>query len=132
VSQQYSHSAHDHGHHDHHGHEDHSHHGSLKDYSIGFVLSVILTAIPFWLVMNRVISNSNVAIFVLLGLAGVQIIVHMIYFLHMNTRAEGGWSLMALIFTAILLVIVLSGSIWVMFHMNANMMPGMGGMQHSM
>jgi cytochrome o ubiquinol oxidase operon protein cyoD len=56
----------------------------------------------------------------------------MIYFLHMNTRAEGGWSLMALIFTAILLVIVLSGSIWVMFHMNANMMPGMGGMQHSM
>jgi cytochrome o ubiquinol oxidase operon protein cyoD len=132
VSQQHSHTAHDHGHHGHHGHEDHGNHGSLKDYTVGFVLSVILTAIPFWLVMNRVISNSNVAIFVLLGLAAVQIIVHMIYFLHMNTRAEGGWSLMALIFTAILLVIVLSGSIWVMFHMNANMMPAMGGMQHQM
>jgi cytochrome o ubiquinol oxidase operon protein cyoD len=28
-------------------------HGSLKDYSIGFILSVILTAIPFWLVMTH-------------------------------------------------------------------------------
>jgi cytochrome o ubiquinol oxidase operon protein cyoD len=127
VSQQHIHTAHagEHGHHDHHGHDDHANHGSLKSYSIGFVLSVILTAIPFWLVMNRVIANSNTAIFVLLGLAAVQIVVHMIYFLHMNTSAEGGWSLMALIFTAILLVIVLSGSIWVMYHMNHNMMPGM-------
>jgi cytochrome o ubiquinol oxidase operon protein cyoD len=132
VSQQHIHTAHDHGHHDHHGHEDHSHHGSLRDYTIGFVLSVILTAIPFWLVMNRVIPNSTTATFVLLGLAAVQIVVHMVYFLHMNTRAEGGWSLMALIFTGILLVIVLAGSIWVMYHMNHNMMPGMGDVPHQM
>jgi cytochrome o ubiquinol oxidase operon protein cyoD len=64
--------------------------------------------------------------FVILGFAAVQVVVHMIYFLHMNSKAEGGWSLMALIFTGILLFIVLSGSIWVMYHMNANMMPGMG------
>jgi cytochrome o ubiquinol oxidase operon protein cyoD len=55
----------------------------------------------------------------------VQVIVHMIYFLHMNSSAEGGWNMMALILTVILVGIVLSGSIWVMYHANANMMPGM-------
>lgn len=113
---------HDHGHgHDHGGHD----HGSLKSYTIGFILSVILTAIPFWLVMGNVFKNSSTTAFVILGFAAVQIVVHMIYFLHMNSRAEGGWSLLALIFTIILVVIVLVGSIWVMYHLNHNMMPGM-------
>jgi hypothetical protein len=57
----------------------------------------------------------------------VQVVVHMIYFLHMNSKSEGGWNMMALILTIILLgFIVLTGSIWVMYHMNANMMPSMG------
>jgi cytochrome o ubiquinol oxidase operon protein cyoD len=51
----------------------------------------------------------------------------MIYFLHMNTKSENGWTLMALIFTVILVVIVLAGSLWVMYHMNVNMMPQMSG-----
>ena len=48
------HSTHSHGHGDHghhHGHDAGGSHGSIKDYTIGFILSVILTAIPFWLVM---------------------------------------------------------------------------------
>jgi cytochrome oxidase assembly protein ShyY1 len=60
---------------------------------------------------------------VILGFAAVQLVVHMIYFLHMNSKSEGGWNMMALILTVILLFIVLTGSIWVMYHMNANMMP---------
>jgi cytochrome o ubiquinol oxidase operon protein cyoD len=116
----------DHHNHGHHGHDDHLEaHGSLKDYSIGFILSVILTAIPFWLVMGKVLEPGTTKI-VILGFAAVQVVVHMIYFLHMNSKSEGGWNMMALILTIILLVIVLSGSIWVMFHMNHNMMPGMG------
>jgi cytochrome o ubiquinol oxidase subunit IV len=83
-----------------------------------------LTAIPFWLVMNRVIESSSATAFVILGIAAVQIVVHMIYFLHMNTRSEGGWIMMALIFTIIMVVIALTGSLWVMHHLNVNMMPG--------
>ena len=109
-------------HHDDH-HDDGASHGSLKDYTIGFVLSVILTAIPFWLVMGKVFDQSSTTALVVLGFAAVQIVVHMIYFLHMNTRSEGGWSMLALIFTLVLVVITLSGSLWVMFHMNTNMMP---------
>jgi cytochrome o ubiquinol oxidase operon protein cyoD len=55
--------------------------------------------------------------------AAVQVFVHMIYFLHINRRAEGGWSIMALLFTVVLVLIALSGSMWVMYHMNANRMP---------
>jgi len=116
-------------HNQHHGHDGHhheeGHEGSLKDYAIGFVLSVILTAIPFWLVMAKVFDSSSTTAMVVLGFAAVQVVVHMVYFLHMNGKAEGGWSMLALLFTLVLLIIVLAGSIWVMYHMNINMMPPM-------
>ncbi|MGS0740907.1 cytochrome o ubiquinol oxidase subunit IV [Glaciimonas sp. GG7] len=111
-----------HGHHDEHGGADH---GSLKSYTTGFLLAVILTAIPFWLVLGKVFDKSSTTALVVLGFAAVQIVVHMVYFLHMNSKSEGGWSLLALLFTIMLVVIMLSGSIWVMYHLNHNMMPGM-------
>ena len=117
--------SHDHHHDDHHGHghDEHAGHGSLKTYAIGFVLSVILTAIPFWLVMGKVFDKPATTAIVILAFAAVQIVVHMIYFLHLNAKVEGGWSMLALVFTAALVVIMLAGSIWVMYHMNTNMMP---------
>ncbi|NRR33541.1 cytochrome o ubiquinol oxidase subunit IV [Oxalobacteraceae bacterium] len=118
-------SDHSHHHDDHgHGHDEHDH-GSLRSYAIGFLLSVILTAIPFWLVMGKVFDKSSTAALVLLAFAAVQIVVHMVYFLHMNGKSEGGWNMLALIFTVMLVVIMLAGSIWVMYHLNHNMMPGM-------
>ena len=103
-------------------------HGSRREYITGFVLSVILTVIPFWLVMAEVFSDSRVTSLVIMAFGVVQILVHMIYFLHMNTKSEGGWTMMAAIFTIIVIVIALSGSLWVMFHMNLNMMPHAGDM----
>ena len=100
-------------------------HGSHRSYVTGFVLSVILTAIPFGLVMSGVISDKSVVAGICMVLAIVQIVVHMIYFLHMNRKSEAGWTLMSLIFTVIIVVIALTGSLWVMFHMNQNMMPPM-------
>ncbi|WOI57755.1 cytochrome o ubiquinol oxidase subunit IV [Palleronia sp. LCG004] len=104
-------------------------HGSIKGYVTGFVLAVILTAIPFWLVMDRPIASPQITALLVVAFAAVQIVVHMIYFLHMDPRSEGGWTFMALIFTFIVLVIAVSGTLWVMYHMNANMMPvhDMGG-----
>jgi len=109
----------------HHGHS-HGHeaaHGTFKSYMIGFVLSVILTAIPFWLVIAGVFESSSVTAAWIMGLGAVQIVVHMIFFLHMNPRSEGGWTMMALIFTLLLVAIALAGSLWVMHHLNTNMMP---------
>jgi cytochrome o ubiquinol oxidase operon protein cyoD len=100
-------------------------HGTLRDYLIGFGLSVILTAIPFWLVMGDVLESRAATGFIIMAFAVVQIVVHMIYFLHMNAKSDEGWTLVALIFTLILVVITLAGSLWVMHHLNVNMMPGM-------
>jgi cytochrome o ubiquinol oxidase operon protein cyoD len=108
--------------HDHHHHDAAEPHGSMRDYVIGFILSVILTAIPFWLVMARPLSDGSTAV-IIMALAAVQMVVHMIYFLHMSGKAEGGWSMTALLFTLIIVVIMLSGSLWVMYHLNTNMMP---------
>ena len=116
--------GHEDAHEAHHGHS-HGHeaaHGSFKSYMTGFVLSIILTAIPFWLVMSGVVESKAVTAGLVMVFAVVQIVVHMIYFLHMNTRSEGGWTMMALIFTLVLIVIALSGSLWAMHHLNTNMM----------
>lgn len=126
------HDTHSHGH-DSHGDDHHDEgvpHSTLKGYTIGFVLSVILTVIPFWLVMGKVFESSSTTALVILGFAAVQIVVHMIYFLHMNTKVEGGWSMLALIFTLVLVVITLAGSLWVMYHLNHNMMPSLHDMKN--
>ena len=110
------------GHDDHHDHDDL--HVTMGDYVKGFILAVILTAIPFYLVMNNVITDRSTAVAVLGLFAIVQVLVHMVYFLHMNGKIQGGWTMLSTIFTVIFLAIAISGTLWVMFHMNANMMPG--------
>ncbi|MFE9084691.1 cytochrome o ubiquinol oxidase subunit IV [Brevundimonas sp. NPDC003935] len=109
-------------HHDDHHHGDDHDHGSFKSYMIGFLLSVVLTAIPFWLVMTEALAPQTTGL-VITAFAVVQIIVHMIFFLHMNHKSEGGWNMLALIFTIVIVVIAVAGSVWVMYHLNVNMMP---------
>ena len=98
-------------------------HGSYRSYMIGFALSVVLTVIPFWVVMADVTDNLALALAVIFGMGAIQIVVHVHYFLHVTIQADEGWQLMSLLFTAIVLVIILAGSIWVMFHLHENMMP---------
>lgn len=112
--------------HDHsHSHNDGAPHATLREYVVGFVLSVILTVIPFWLVMGDVLDSTGLAVFFIISLGAAQMIVHMVYFLHMNAKAEGGWLLLSLAFTVMLLFIAIAGSLWIMYHLNSNMMPGM-------
>ena len=113
---------HTHSHHDDHGQHDH---GSYASYMKGFVLSVILTAIPFGLVMAGGLESRVLTAIIVIAFAAVQIVVHMVYFLHMNGKIEGGWTMLAMIYTIVVVVIVLAGSLWVMYHMNTNMMPQM-------
>ena len=83
---------------------------------------MLLTAIPFYLVMSGIVQNKGTTGVLLVAMAAVQIVVHMVCFLHMNGKSENGWTMMSLIFTVIIVGIVLSGSLWVMYHLNANMM----------
>lgn len=108
-------------HHDHHGEEEV--HVTTGGYVTGFILAVILTVIPFWLVMGDVIQDRSTAVMVLGLFAVVQVVVHMYFFLHMNGKIQGGWTMMSTIFAVVFVAITLAGTLWVMFHMNTNMMP---------
>ena len=109
-----------------HAHGDTHGHGTRRGYLLGFALSVVLTAIPFWLVMSGVLASTQATTIAIVAFAVVQIVVHTVSFLHVNPRAEGGWTLMAYVFTAVLVLIVIAGSLWIMYHLNTNMMPMSG------
>lgn len=113
---------HDHAAHAGHGHDAGHGHGTRRDYLVGFLLSVVLTAVPFGLVMTGLLSAPVTAVAVIL-FAFAQIVVHTIFFLHVNPKAEGGWTLMTLVFTGVVVTLVIAGSLWIMYHLNSNMMP---------
>ncbi|MAE91217.1 cytochrome o ubiquinol oxidase subunit IV [Salipiger bermudensis] len=103
----------------HHAHD----HGTMGQLMIGFALAAILTIIPFYLVMAEVDMARSTLVGIIMGLGAVQIVVHLVYFLHLKRSSEEGWNFFATIFAVIILVIVLAGSLWVMHNMNENMMP---------
>jgi cytochrome o ubiquinol oxidase subunit IV len=99
-------------------------HGSAKSYLTGFILSVILTAVPFSLVMSGALPAAT-AVPICIGLGATQMVVHLIYFLHMNAASSRSWNMAAFVFTLIIVLILVVGSLWVMYHLDTNMMPGM-------
>ena len=92
--------------------------------NIGFLLAVILTLIPFGLVMTDAFEDTATTALIVMSLGVVQIIVHMVYFLQMNRRAERSWTLPALIVTVLLVAILLVGTLWGMAPLDGNAVPG--------
>lgn len=95
---------------------------SLKAYAVGFILSVVLTAIPFALMMIGTLPRSAVLIGIL-SAAAVQMLVHIRYFLHLDTSSALRWNLMALIFAVLIMVLFVGGTIWIMWHLETRLMP---------
>jgi cytochrome o ubiquinol oxidase operon protein cyoD len=93
--------------------------GSFKSYGIGFILSIILTAIAFGLVMSRMVSLS-VILYGIIGAAVVQILVHLHYFLHLDTSSETRWNVLALMLTLLIMGLFIGGTIWIMINLNYN------------
>lgn len=96
-------------------------HGSYKSYFIGFILSLILTVIPFSMVIQGS-SSKSMLITVIVICAVVQIVVHLVYFLHLNTSSEQQWNMIAFVFTVMIISILVVGSLWIMWHLNYNLM----------
>ena len=96
-------------------------HGTYRSYGLGFVLSIVLTAIPFALVMTSSMSRFATVI-TIVAFAVVQIVVHLVFFLHLNGSSEQRWNVVAFAYTVIVLAILVGASIWIMYHLNYNMM----------
>lgn len=95
--------------------------GSIKSYLIGFVLSLLLTGIPFWAVMTHQLDKAT-TLGVVLVLAIVQVVVHLKYFLHLDFSKEGKLNTFSFLFTAMIIVMVVGLSVWIIYSANAMMM----------
>jgi cytochrome o ubiquinol oxidase operon protein cyoD len=109
-----------------HGHDHGAHaptgagHGTMKDYAIGFVLSVILTAAAFYVVMAHVLAP-EATVFTIAALAAVQVMVHLVCFLHLSTASAQRWNVTAMAFAIVVVVILIVGSLWIIHNMADNM-----------
>ncbi len=98
-----------------------------KTYVIGFVLSVVLTLIAFGLVSTHVAHHHNYpsdsfVMVALLALAVVQLFVQMVFFLHIRRGGKPRWNAWAFAFAAVVVAIVVIGSLWIMSNLNYRMM----------
>ena len=95
--------------------------GTLATYGIGFAFSVILTAIAFWITMSGTPSHA-VILTTIFGAAIAQILVHLRYFLHLNNSSASRWNMLALVFTVLIMVLFVGGTLWIMHSLNYRMM----------
>jgi len=94
--------------------------GSLKSYAAGFIFSIVLTVIAFALVMSGALPHSAV-LGCIIGAAILQILVHLHYFLHLNTSSALRWNLLALIFAVLIITLFVGGTLWIMHHLQYRM-----------
>lgn len=94
---------------------------SFTAYMMGFLGSLFLTIIAFYAVANRIVGDVHLYILISL-LAVIQLYVQVIFFLRVNTNQESRFNLLAFLFTILIIVVVLSGSLWIMYNLNVNMM----------
>jgi cytochrome o ubiquinol oxidase subunit IV len=95
--------------------------GSLRSYGTGFMLSLVLTAVPFALVMSGAVHRSA-TLFGIVAAAIVQVLVHLHYFLHLDTSSAPRWNVLALIFTLLIMILFVGGTLWIMHNLNYRMM----------
>jgi cytochrome o ubiquinol oxidase operon protein cyoD len=96
-----------------HSHDSHESHGSLKSYVIGFLMSLVLTAIPLIVVLNNLLEG-KAATFLLLGSAVLQFVVQLVYFMHLKEEGKPRFNLMVLILGLVVVLTIVAGSIWIM------------------
>ena len=94
---------------------------TIRPYLIGIVLALILTAVPFGLVYAGALPRQTLLI-VIAVFAVIQILVHLRFFLHIDLRTTPRENLIALAFAAVLIFIMVGGSLWIMFDLYHRMM----------
>ncbi|HEV7952183.1 MAG TPA: cytochrome o ubiquinol oxidase subunit IV [Candidatus Saccharimonadales bacterium] len=94
-------------------------------YAVGFILSIALTVFAYALAVNDTFrdkwSPTMIAI-VLAVLASIQLVVQLLFFLHLGSEPKPRWKLVSFIFAFIVLGIIVFGSLWIMFDLNSRMM----------
>jgi cytochrome o ubiquinol oxidase operon protein cyoD len=114
-----------------HGHADDGAHGSLTSYTIGFLLSLVLTGLSFGTVMSGAVPHGMILPAIVV-LAVVQLLVQLVLFLHLGSAPSQRSNSVIFLLTGMLIAILVAGSLWVMHNANANMMPMQMSVEHAM
>lgn len=99
-------------------------HGTKKTYAIGFIGSLLFTLIAFSLVYFQLLSGLSLGL-ALGSLALLQAILQLRYFLHLGEEGAPFWETIIFAFMLLILVIVVLGSLWIMFDLNNRTMMNM-------
>jgi cytochrome o ubiquinol oxidase subunit IV len=94
----------------------------VVSYLVGFVLAASLSAVSFYIARSTLVWAPSIPI-ALSVLAIAQMGVHLVFFLHITSGAESVNNLMALAFGLLIVMLLVFGSLWIMTHLNHNMMP---------
>ncbi|HSX32604.1 MAG TPA: cytochrome o ubiquinol oxidase subunit IV [Candidatus Saccharimonadales bacterium] len=103
--------------------EDNQHntpHGTLASYVVGFVLSLIFTLIPYYLVVNKTVHGTAL-LATIIGFAVVQLVIQVVFFLHIGREKKPRFNLLFLLATIGLIVVVVVGSIVIIHNLQYNM-----------
>jgi cytochrome o ubiquinol oxidase operon protein cyoD len=93
---------------------------TFASYSTGFILCLILTIIPFVLVSKGLLPPKELYVIISI-LAVLQLFVQVAFFLRLNASPSGRWSLMAFLFAILVVLVLVIGSLWIMYNLNYNM-----------
>ncbi len=94
----------------------------VLNYVLGLVLAGVLTIAPFWAVSTHLIYGPGIPI-AIITLAIAQMGIHLVFFLHITTDPDNTNNFLALAFGILIVCLVIFGSLWIMGHLNHNMMP---------
>ena len=93
----------------------------MRRYVIGFVVALVLSTVAYTVVVLDVFPSAAIAMEVLLGLAVAQLIVQLIFFLHLDVKGRSAGRTVAFVFTAAMMLIIVIGSIWIMRNLDYRM-----------
>jgi cytochrome o ubiquinol oxidase operon protein cyoD len=95
---------------------------TLRSYVTGFALSIYFTLTAYLLAVRHALFNRTLVL-VLAGLALVQFVVQLLFFLHLGTETKPRWKLMVFLFMIMVVMVLVFGSLWIMSNLNYRMTP---------
>ena len=105
-----------------------THHGwntSFKPLVLGFIFSIISTLAVYRIVIHMHLRHDWL-VFTVVGVGCLQVILQLIFFLHLGLESKPRWNLFMFLFTVLLILVIVLGTLWIMYNLNYNLMPTMG------
>lgn len=99
--------------------------GTYQSYIVGFALSITFTLLSFYLVAFSGLYPAT--LYLIVGLLAVaQFLVQVVFFLHLNPRSNTSWNLISFLFTLVMVLVLVIGTMWIMYNLYEKM--GMNAM----